>query len=77
MPHSVELITTIAAAFGLALIFGFMALRLELPTLVGYLLAGSMFGLSLPLARTVVLLKTWKAMACWQRPAGASPWAGW
>ena len=40
MPHSVTLITTIAAAFGLALILGFVAVRLKLPALVGYLIAG-------------------------------------
>ncbi len=44
MPHSVELITTIAAGLGLALIFGFLAARLKLPTLVGYLLAGIVIG---------------------------------
>ncbi len=44
MPHSVELITTIAAALGLALIFGFVAVRLRLPALVGYLLAGIVIG---------------------------------
>jgi CPA2 family monovalent cation:H+ antiporter-2 len=44
MQHSVELITTIAAALGLALIFGFAAVRLRLPALVGYLLAGIVIG---------------------------------
>ncbi len=44
MPHSVELITTIAAALGLALIFGFVAVRLRLPALIGYLLAGIVIG---------------------------------
>jgi CPA2 family monovalent cation:H+ antiporter-2 len=44
MPHSVELITTIAAALGFALIFGFLAVRIKLPALVGYLLAGVMIG---------------------------------
>ena len=44
MPHSVELITTIAAALGLALIFGFIAVRIRLPALVGYLLAGIVIG---------------------------------
>lgn len=39
MPHSVSLISTIAAGLGLALIFGFIAARLKLPALVGYLLA--------------------------------------
>ena len=44
MPHNISLITTIAAAFGLALIFGLAAARLKLPTLVGYLLAGVVIG---------------------------------
>src|SRR3569832_1094436 len=44
MPHSVELITTIAAALGLALIIGFIAVNLRLPALVGYLLAGIVIG---------------------------------
>jgi CPA2 family monovalent cation:H+ antiporter-2 len=44
MPHSIELITTIATALGLALIFGFLAVRLRLPALVGYLLAGIVIG---------------------------------
>ncbi|MDP2256332.1 MAG: YbaL family putative K(+) efflux transporter [Polaromonas sp.] len=44
MPHSVSLISTIAAGLGLALIFGFFAVRLRLPALVGYLLAGVIIG---------------------------------
>ncbi len=40
MPHDVSLIATIAAGFGLAIIFGFVAVRLRMPPLVGYLLAG-------------------------------------
>ena len=44
MPHSVSLINTIAAGLGLALIFGFVAVRLRLPALVGYLLAGVIIG---------------------------------
>ncbi|WP_341922560.1 YbaL family putative K(+) efflux transporter [Polaromonas sp. YR568] len=44
MPHSVSLISTIAAGLGLALIFGFIAARLKLPSLVGYLLAGVLIG---------------------------------
>jgi CPA2 family monovalent cation:H+ antiporter-2 len=44
MPHSVALITTLASALGLALIMGFVALRLRLPALVGYLLAGMIIG---------------------------------
>ena len=48
MPHNVSLITTIAAAFGLALIFGFIAKRLKLPALVGYLIAGVLIGPATP-----------------------------
>ena len=44
MPHSVSLINTIAAGLGLALVLGFLALRLRLPALVGYLLAGVIIG---------------------------------
>ena len=44
MPHSVTLITTIAAGFGLALVFGFLAVRLKLPALVGYMVAGILIG---------------------------------
>ena len=42
MPHSVSLISTIAVGLGLALVFGFIAARLRLPALVGYLLAVAM-----------------------------------
>src|SRR5687767_15937105 len=48
MQHSVPLITTIAAAFGLALVLGFIAARLKLPALVGYLLAGIVIGPATP-----------------------------
>ena len=48
MPHSVALITTIAAAFGLALVLGLIAVRLRLPALVGYLVAGVMIGPATP-----------------------------
>ncbi|MDM0034054.1 YbaL family putative K(+) efflux transporter [Variovorax sp. J22P271] len=44
MPHSVSLINTIAAGLGLALVLGFLATRLRLPALVGYLLAGVIIG---------------------------------
>ena len=44
MPHSVSLISTIAAGLGLALVLGFLAARLRLPSLVGYLLAGVVIG---------------------------------
>ncbi len=48
MEHNVALITTIAAGFGLALIFGFLAERLKTPALVGYLLAGIAISPSTP-----------------------------
>src|SRR5579883_1285919 len=48
MDHSVSLITTVAAAFGMALIFGFIAERLKIPALVGYLIAGILIGPSTP-----------------------------
>ena len=48
MPHDVSLISTVAAGFGLALIFGYFAARLKLPPLVGYLLAGILIGPATP-----------------------------
>ena len=48
MEHNVTLITTIAAGFGLALIFGFIAERLKLSALVGYLVAGILIGPATP-----------------------------
>jgi len=48
VPHSVNLITTIAAGLGLALIVGFIAARLKLPPLVGYLIAGIIIGPGTP-----------------------------
>ncbi|HET8797043.1 MAG TPA: YbaL family putative K(+) efflux transporter [Thermoanaerobaculia bacterium] len=44
MPHELNLITTIVAALGLAMVFGFVAARLRVPPLVGYLLAGIVIG---------------------------------
>ena len=44
MPHNISLITTIAAGLGLAMIFGFLAARLRMPPLVGYLIAGIIVG---------------------------------
>ena len=44
MHHDLPLITTIAAALGLALVLGFVAARLKLPALVGYLVAGILIG---------------------------------
>ena len=48
MEHNVSLISTIAAAFGVALILGVIAERLKLPALVGYLLAGILIGPATP-----------------------------
>nr|WP_297381673.1 YbaL family putative K(+) efflux transporter [uncultured Roseateles sp.] len=48
MEHNVSLISTLAAGFGLALILGFIAERLRLPALVGYLLAGIAIGPATP-----------------------------
>ena len=48
MPHSITLITTIAASLGLALIMGIIASRLKLPPLVGYLIAGVLLGPATP-----------------------------
>lgn len=48
MEHNVTLISTLAAGFGLALIFGFIAERLKVPALVGYLLAGIAIGPATP-----------------------------
>ena len=44
MDHGLTLISTLATAFGAALILGFIAARLRLPALVGYLLAGVLIG---------------------------------
>lgn len=40
MPHDVDLIILLAVGFGVALIFGYLAARLRLPPLIGYLIAG-------------------------------------
>jgi CPA2 family monovalent cation:H+ antiporter-2 len=44
MPHGLTLISTLATAFGAALLLGFLAVRLRLPALVGYLVAGMLIG---------------------------------
>lgn len=44
MPQHTELISTISVALALAFIGGFVATRLHLPTIVGYLLAGVVVG---------------------------------
>ena len=48
MPHSIALITTVAASLGLAMILGFLAVRLRMPPIVGYLLAGIVIGPATP-----------------------------
>ena len=48
MPHNISLISTLAAGFGLALVFGFIAARIKVPPLVGYLLAGVLIGPATP-----------------------------
>ena len=48
MPHHFPLITTLAAALGLALVLGFVATRLRLPAIVGYLIAGIVLGPATP-----------------------------
>jgi CPA2 family monovalent cation:H+ antiporter-2 len=48
LPHDVALITTLAAALGLALVMGFLAARLKLPVLLGYLAAGIIIGPATP-----------------------------
>jgi CPA2 family monovalent cation:H+ antiporter-2 len=48
MPHEVSLITTIAAALGLAMVLGFIASKLRMPPLVGYLVAGILIGPTTP-----------------------------
>jgi len=44
MHASMPLIVTLATALGFALVFGFIASRLRLPALVGYLIAGVLIG---------------------------------
>ena len=48
MEHNIPLITTLAAGFGIALVLGFLAERLKLPALVGYLVAGILIGPATP-----------------------------
>ena len=48
MDHNISLITTLAAGFGIALLLGFIAERLKVPALVGYLLAGIIIGPGTP-----------------------------
>jgi len=48
MDHNISLITTLAAGFGIALILGFIAERVRVPALVGYLVAGIIIGPATP-----------------------------
>ena len=48
MPHNIDLVTTIAVSFGLAMVLGFVAARLRLPPMIGYLLAGVIIGPATP-----------------------------
>ena len=48
MHSSINLITTIAAGLGVALLLGLIANRMKLPALVGYLLAGIILGPATP-----------------------------
>lgn len=48
MPHDISLISTVAVGFGLAMIMGFIAARLSIPPLVGYLVAGIIIGPATP-----------------------------
>lgn len=48
MDHNLSLITTIAVAFALALIFGLIAEKFKFPALIGYLFAGVMIGPATP-----------------------------
>jgi CPA2 family monovalent cation:H+ antiporter-2 len=48
MDHNISLITTLAAGFGMALILGFIAERMKVPALVGYLVAGILIGPATP-----------------------------
>lgn len=48
MPQDISLVATIATSFGLALLLGLLAVRLRLPALVGYLIAGVILGPATP-----------------------------
>jgi CPA2 family monovalent cation:H+ antiporter-2 len=48
MPHDTALISTIAYALVLGLVFGMVAVRLKLPALIGYLVAGMAIGPATP-----------------------------
>ena len=44
MPHNIDLVTTIAVSFGLAMVLGLVAARFRMPPMIGYLLAGVLIG---------------------------------
>lgn len=48
MEHNLPLISTLAVGFGAALLLGFIAERLKLPALLGYLVAGILIGPATP-----------------------------
>jgi len=48
VPHDVDLIILLAVGFGLALAFGYIAARLRLPPLIGYLIAGILISPNTP-----------------------------
>ncbi|SDY76596.1 YbaL family putative K(+) efflux transporter [Nitrosomonas sp. Nm58] len=48
MEHNISLITTIAVALGIALMLGFVAERIKIPALVGYLITGIIIGPGTP-----------------------------
>ena len=48
MSHNIDLITTIAVSFGLAMVLGLLAARLRMPPMIGYLLAGVLIGPATP-----------------------------
>jgi len=48
MSHDLALITTIAGSFVLSLAFGYLAVKLKLPTIIGYLVAGITVGPATP-----------------------------
>jgi CPA2 family monovalent cation:H+ antiporter-2 len=48
MPHNAALITTIAASLGLAMIMGYLAARIKMPPMAGFLLAGIIIGPATP-----------------------------
>jgi CPA2 family monovalent cation:H+ antiporter-2 len=48
MDHNISLITTLAAGFSIALVLGFLAERMQMPALVGYLVTGILIGPATP-----------------------------